>query len=113
MSLPANRDVAVFREWARRADYEATFVYHRTDWPRNAGMFEHARKLSDAGLVFLFQYRSEDGWCYCAKRCHHEHHVTLDKVSRSVEAKPTTAFLVEEGLVTVGRPRKVRQEVSA
>lgn len=109
-----NQALAGFRKWAREAAYEAVFVYHRTPRTRDPALFEHARKLSDAGLVFLYQQRRGDEWTYCARRTHPAAHHTLDKVSRRVKVRATSDFLTEEGLNgTRGRPRKIRQEIAA
>lgn len=109
-----NFKLTAFRRWAREAPYEAVFVYHRTPAARDTDLFAHARKLSDAGLVFLFQRRAGREFEYCARRVHHKHHFLLDKVGGAVKVHATTAYLAEEGVnLTGGRPRKIRQEITA
>lgn len=102
----AQHKLAAFHRWAREAPYNDVFVYHREPLPREDDAFEYARKLSDAGLCFLYQRRLDDGrWEKCARRTRpHDHHV-LDKVSKGVQVAPSTAADTDEER-KVGRPKK-------
>lgn len=104
--------IAAFHTWAREASYGDVFVYHRASGPREQELYDYARKLSDAGLAFLFRRRTDAGLEACARRIHHETHFSLDKVSAAVKVAPTHAYLAEEGALPVGRPHK-RQEIAA
>lgn len=77
-----------FRDWTREADYGDVFVYgFGSTGMRSPEAFEHARKISDAGLAFLYQRRNESGtFDHVAKRTSVQSHLILDKVSESVRA---------------------------
>lgn len=86
-----------FREWAQRAAYGETFVYHREPNDRDGEVFAYARKLHDAGMVFLFSRRLDNGKLEkCAKRSPVAAHLILDKVSASITVEPSTAYLDEK-----------------
>lgn len=85
-----------FRKWAREAPYEDVFVYHRDPKDREPDAFAYARKLHDAGMVFLFDRRIADGFEKCARRTPVMAHLSLDRVSASVKVDPSTAFLDEK-----------------
>jgi hypothetical protein len=86
-----------FREWAQRAAYGETFVYHREPAERDPELFSLARKLNEAGMVFLFSRRLETGvFEKCAKRTPVAAHLVLDKVSASITVEPSTAYLDEK-----------------
>lgn len=86
-----------FRKWAREAHYEDVFVYHRDPIERDPALFEYARKLHDAGMVFLFTRRIDGGrFEKCARRTPVVSHLALDRVSASVKVGPSTAFLDEK-----------------
>lgn len=76
------------RAWVADTEPGTDIVYRKSGRPRNESLFETARKLSDAGLVFLYQRRnSAGGWDHHARRTTPQAHVTLDKVSRRVNLK--------------------------
>ncbi len=86
-----------FRKWAREAPYGETFVYHRDPIERDASLFAYARKLHEAGMVFLFDRRlGEERFEKCARRTRVTAHLALDRVSASVKVDPSTAFLDEK-----------------
>lgn len=86
-----------FREWAQRAAYRETFVYHREPQERDPELFALARKLNEAGMVFLFSRRLEDGrFEKCATRTPVTSHLVLDKVSASITVAASTAYLDEK-----------------
>lgn len=75
-------------EWVQHCGSNDVFVYHRTGGKleRDPNLFAYMRKLSDGGLVFLFQRRTDQGeWEYCARRCRPKDHAVLDKVSADVQ----------------------------
>lgn len=86
------------QHWVQTCGANEVFVYYRTNGvglmaERDEELFAYMRKLSDAGLVFLFQrplpappftpWLRE--WEYCARRCRPKDHVALDKVSAAVQ----------------------------
>lgn len=82
--------LALFTRWALEAPSNAVFVYYNEPLERDPEVFAYARKLSDAGVAFLFQKKTEDGnYQYCAKRCPLEAHIILDKVSASIHVEPS------------------------
>lgn len=86
-----------FRKWAREAPYGGVFVYHRDPTERDPAVYAYARKLHDAGMVFLFDRRlGEERFEKCARRTPVVAHLTLDRVSASVKVDPSTAFLDEK-----------------
>lgn len=83
-----------FRAWARHANKGGNFVYHAEGEPRSPALFEHAMKLSEAGLVFLYQERVPClGWVKVAKRCSPAAIAVLDKVSARILAPASTEVL--------------------
>lgn len=86
-----------FRAWAREAQYEDVFVYHRDPAERDGEAFAYARKLHEAGMVFLFDRRLEPGrFEKCARRTPVVAHLALDRVSAAVKVDPSTDFLDEK-----------------
>lgn len=81
--------------WAAKAKPNEVFVYHDEGegWPRSARAFNAAMALSEAKLVFLTQRRGLDGWEHIAIRCRPQDRTVLDKVSRCIRVKPSTAYL--------------------
>lgn len=76
------------QHWVQHCGANEVFVYHRTGGAlaRDPELFAYMRKLSDAGLVFLFQRKIDGGeWEYCARRCRPKDHLVLDKVSAHVQ----------------------------
>jgi hypothetical protein len=95
-----------FRRWAREARYNEVFVYHREPLVREEDVFDYARKLSDAGLAFLYQRKLDDGrWEKCARRSRVADHLVLDKVSKRVQVAASSAAETDEDR-PVGRPKK-------
>jgi hypothetical protein len=91
-----NAKLAAFHRWSREAQYGATFVYHREPLDRDTDVFAFARKMHDAGLVFLFSRRLDDGrFEKCARRTQHTAHLVLDEVSRSIYVAPSSTFIKE------------------
>lgn len=101
-----------FREWTRTAPVGSEFAYHYDELDqRERAVFEHARKLSDAGLAFLFQKRLVDGgFAYIARRTEVKAHTVLDKVSRRIPTVASTAYKGEMGLLPAGRPSKAEKQ---
>lgn len=83
--------LALFRKWAQEAPLGAVFVYYNENiGERDPDIFEYARKLSEAGRVFLFQKRTDQGtYQYCARRSSVAAHGVLDKVSASIKVEPS------------------------
>lgn len=80
--------------WVQHCGANEVFVYYRTGGAleRDDALFAYMRKLSDGGLVFLFQKRMESGeWEYCARRCRPSDHITLDRVSARVQGPASQA----------------------
>lgn len=97
MLAPNTFKLKAFRLWARSAAYENVFVYHREPMERDAEVFSYARKLHDAGMVFLFERRIDGGrFEKCARRTPVKAHSALDKVSRDITVEPSTDFLAEK-----------------
>lgn len=101
-----NRKLELFRKWAREATYNELFVYHREPKERDEASFEHARKLSDAGLAFLSQRRLDNGMFeYCALRSKPQDIDVLDKVSARIYVAPSSsADCIERGRGRPARP---------
>lgn len=96
---------ALVQKWVQSCGAADVFVYHRglLDAERDPVLFAYMRKLSDAGLVFLFQRRltaplnlvvdGETQWEWCARRCRPKDHIVLDKVSAAIQVAPSEASL--------------------
>jgi predicted TIM-barrel fold metal-dependent hydrolase len=96
MRPTTNAKLAHFHRWSREAAYGATFVYHREPLERDAELFTFARKMQEAGLVFLFSRRLDDGrFEKCARRTQHTAHLVLDKLSRTIQVAPSSAHAKE------------------
>lgn len=84
------RKVDYLRRWVQRATHGDVFVYYRTNGrlERDPEVFAYARKLSDAGLAFLFQRRIPDTehFEHCARRTRPKDHAVLDKLSAAIPA---------------------------
>jgi hypothetical protein len=92
-----NIKLKVFKEWAHGANFGDVFVYHREPNERDPEVFYYARKLSSAGIAFLFSRRLDNGnFEKCARRTPVLAHVVLDKVSAAITIAPSTAFLDEK-----------------
>lgn len=97
MSTPKSFKLQQFRKWAREAPYEDVFVYHREPYTREPEVFTYARKLHEAGMVFLFERRLDaNRFEKCARRTPVVAHFALDKVSASITVDPSTKFLDEK-----------------
>jgi hypothetical protein len=97
MSTPKSFKLQQFRKWARDAHYEDVFVYHREPYPREDEVFAYARKLHQAGMVFLFSRRLDaERFEKCARRTPVISHTALDKVSAAIKVDPSTAYLDEK-----------------
>lgn len=70
------------RAWAQNAAIGDDLVYRKPDQDRDENLFEAVRKLSEAGLVFLFQRRAGEDFEHVARRTRPATHDTLDWVSR-------------------------------
>lgn len=78
--------VAIFQHWVQHAEYGQDFVYHKATAERDEDVFARARKLQDAGLVFLYQRRAGDGFEHVARRTKIESHLVLDKLSSTIKS---------------------------
>lgn len=88
-----------YHTWAIHAKYGVEVVYHRGDAERDEKVFDYMRKLSDAGMVFLFQRRLNDGrWEKVARRTPVASHKVLDTISQDVQVPPSSACLKERGI---------------
>lgn len=97
MTTATKFKLSSFRKWAREAPYEDVFVYHRDPAERDLTCFAYARKLHDAGMVFLFERRLGEGrFEKCARRTPVVAHFALDKVSAAITVDPSTAYLDEK-----------------
>jgi hypothetical protein len=86
----AQHKIAAFRSWAQTHPLGSVFVYYREPLERDPDAFAYARKLHDAGLVFLFQRRLDNGMFeHCARRCAIKDHKVLDVVSASIQVNPS------------------------
>lgn len=79
--------VAALHDWAQKADHGDELVYRKSGQTRNDKLFDAVRKLSDGGLVFLYQRRSKVGFDHVARRTLPSAHDTLDWVSRSTSLR--------------------------
>lgn len=86
-----------FRHWATHAPYGDEFVYNRGE-DRDDDLFTLARKLSEAGLVFLYQRRAGCTWEKVARRTPVVSHKVLDAISQDVIVPPSSACLKERGI---------------
>jgi hypothetical protein len=92
-----NSRLPVFQRWAREARYGEVFVYHREPFARDSVLFEYARKLSDAGIAFLYQRRADNHqWEKACKRIGVQAALTLDKLSETVHVEASESFVVEK-----------------
>lgn len=74
-------------DWVQKAAHGDELVYHKSGQTRNEKLFGAARKLSEGGLVFLFQRRAKVGFDHVLRRTLPSAHDTLDWVSRSVSIR--------------------------
>lgn len=79
----------IFKRWVQRDAYGEDFTYHIGDGrERNAALFEYAAKLSDGGLVLLWQRRNAAGdFDHVARRISASTASAIDKISASVEVR--------------------------
>lgn len=79
------------KRWVQLAHLNNVFVYYNEGvGERDEAVFAYARKLHEAGLVFLFQKRADDGlYQYCARMSRPADIHTLDKVSASIHVEPS------------------------
>lgn len=91
---PAQHKLAAFHRWALEATGKDVFVYHREPLERDPAAFKFARKLSDAGLVFLYSRRLDDGrFEKCARKTRPQDHNVLDRVSLGIHVPPSSQAL--------------------
>lgn len=83
------KPTTIFQRWVERDAYGDDFTYHTDGRERNAALFEYAAKLSDAGLVLLWQRRTPDGngFDHVARRTSVAASAFVDKVSASVKTR--------------------------
>lgn len=79
----------IFRRWTEREATGEDFVYCTAGSPRDPALFEYARKLSDGGLVLLYQRRSSSGFGFdhVARRITQNAARFIDAVSASVKRR--------------------------
>lgn len=79
--------VKSLQDWVQHAEHGADLVYQKPALKRNARVFEHVRKLADAGLVFPFQKRTDAGFDHVVRRTSPNSHAVLDRVSSAVNRR--------------------------
>lgn len=88
-----------FHNWVIHARYGEEIVYHLEGRERDERVFKYMRKLSHAGMVFLFQRRAETGgWVKVARRTPVAAHKVLDTISQDIEVPPSKDCLKERGV---------------
>ena len=84
------KPTTIFKRWVEREAIGDDFTYHTAGQEPSVELFEYAHKLSDAGLVLLWQRRTPDGngFDHVARRITQAAARFIDATSASVNHRP-------------------------